>query len=425
MRSTLALLCLSLGLLGCGDVPPQEAPTEPAGGLPFGYQRLASSELAPVREALEHGEGTRAFALLERLQGYEPGLLRARAYFLMGDAVGALAEVEEAQRHAPEDPEGIAVEIELMAAMDRLHAAADLLEPAMRRSGRHPALLRAQGVIELRNPGRGRAALAALERARALDPELPFLRFPLSQAYLLAGRADLERAPAEALAKAHAAERQWPGLLESLELQAEAHAGALDFESAIEAYAALEARGQDHRLTRARLLQRWSTRCLLERDRPAAIEHALAARRLGLDDEALGFGAELLEDAKEEALERGVSAAQRSEWASAQAEFGRALELVPGDLEAKNLLAAALFHGGDHRAAAEEWGTLWHEARARGAELPDPVPLHLARAWHLAGEPARARATLDALLDEDPEGPWSAEARELLLALEAEELAGK
>jgi len=425
-RSFPLLSVLVLLWAGCGGEPEAPAPpADAASALPFGYLRLASPELEPVRAFLERGEGARALALLERLQGFEAGLLRARARFLEGDTVAALAEVEEAQRLAPEDPEGIAVEIELLAALDRLRGAAELLEPAVRRSGRHPALLRAQGVIELRNSGHGREALAALERAQALDPELPFLRFPLAQAYLLAGRADLERRPADALAKAHAAERVWPGLIEVLELEAEAQAGLLDFEAALAAYAALEARGQDHRLTRARLEQRWSTRCLLERDRAAALEHALAARRLGLVGEELGFAAELLAEGKEAALERGVAAAEGADWAAAQAEFGRALELAPDDLEARSHLAAAHFQAGEYRTAAEQWSELLRRAEARGLALPEPVPLHLARAWRLAGESARARVTLEELLDREPEGVWSEQARVLLLDLESEALSGQ
>ena len=53
--------------------------------LPAGYQRLADPQFAPVREALEHGEGARALALLERVQGFEAAILRARALFLTGD----------------------------------------------------------------------------------------------------------------------------------------------------------------------------------------------------------------------------------------------------------------------------------------------------------------------------------------------------
>lgn len=85
----------------------------------------------------------------------------------------------------------------------------------------------------------------------------------------------------------------------------------------------------------------------------------------------------------------------------------------------------ARFQRGDYRAAAEAWSSVWSAARRTGVALPDPVPLNLAKAWRLAGERKLARSTLDELLDGDPEGPWSREARELLFQLEVEELAPK
>ena len=83
----------------------------------------------------------------------------------------------------------------------------------------------------------------------------------------------------------------------------------------------------------------------------------------------------------------------------------------------------ARFQLGDYRAAAEAWSSVWSTAQSAGIALPDPVPLNLAKAWRLAWERQLARSTLDELLDGDPEGPWSGEARELLFQLEAEELA--
>ena len=50
------------------------------------------------------------------------------------------------------------------------------------------------------------------------------------------------------------------------------------------------------------------------------------------------------------------------------------------------------------------------------------MPIDLAKAWRLAGERERARAALNAVLDRDPDGPWSDAARSLLLDLEAEDL---
>lgn len=424
LRRFLPGLVLALG--GCGQDPATGPVAEPEPfALPAGYRRLAAPELAAAREAVEFGYGERGLALLERVQGFEAGLLRARAHFLAGDSVAALAELEEARTLDPGNPEVAALEVELLAALDRLQGAAEILGRAMKGAGHHPALLRAQGVIELRLSGHGREALAALERARALDPELPFLRYPLAQAQVLAGRADLEARPAEALARAQAAGKSWPGLVAALELEAEAHVALLDYGAALTAYEALEAQGQDHRALRASLEQRWAMLCLLDRDREQALEHALAARALGLSKEELGFTAELLAEAAEAALERGLVAAEREDWSSAGDEFARALELAPEDLVARNHLAVAHFERQDYRAAAEAWSLVWSLARRDGVELPDPVPLNLAKAWRLAGERGLARAALEELLTLDPEGSWSESARELLFQLEAEELAGK
>ena len=158
-------------------------------------------------------------------------------------------------------------------------------------------------------------------------------------------------------------------------------------------------------------------------DRETAVRHYVAARELGLDDEGLGFGAQVLAEEEHAALERGIDAAEREDWEAAEREFVRAHELVPADLEAENHLAVARFQRGDYRAAAESWQAVLTRSQAQKVALPDPVPLNLAKAWRLAGEPDRARATVNELLDREPQGPWSEPARELLAVLEAEQLA--
>ena len=412
---------LAAGLGACGSGSGAALVAAPA---PPSHSRARDPGLAEARAAIEHGRGALASALLERVQGFEPECLRARTALLAGDPVGALAALERARALDAAHPELFATEAEILATLDRLRAAADVLADGVRRAGSDPALLRAQGVIELRNQGRGRQALEALERARALDSELPFLRWPLAQAHLLVGRGRLEKAPAEARAHARAALGLWPELVDALELEAEGLAGELRFEEALARYAELEARGRSYGETPAILHQRCATRCLLEHDRARAIEHYLAARRLGLDDEGLGFGAELLQEERRLALERGLSAAEAEDWGRAEDEFARALVLVPDDLEAEDRLAVARFQRADYRGAAEAWERVLTRAPHRGGELSDPVPLNLAKAWRLAGERARARQVLSDLLDREPAGPLSASARELLLVLEAEELAG-
>jgi tetratricopeptide (TPR) repeat protein len=431
----LAALAVAAGLGACGagaEEPGVHAAPGAVRARPLRPSR--DPELAEVRRVIEGRRGDLALTLLERVSGVEPECLRARAECLRGDAVAALAALERARLFDSFHPELLATEIEIFAALDRVASALELLEQGFRRCGAEPALLRARGVVDLRRAGRGASALEALERAHALDPELPFLRRPLAQAHLLVGRSRLEQAPAEATAHARSARRIWPGddgpedeelEAETLELEAEGLAGELRLEEAIACLEELEARGQDLGPRLALLHQRCATFRLLERDRDGAVEHYLAARGLGLDDEELGFGAEVLAEERRAALGRGRAAFDARDWGSAEREFARALELQPGDPESENHLAAARFARADFRGAAEGWERALVRARERGVALADPIPLDLARAWRLAGERERAREVLAGYLDREPEGPWSGEARELLLALEAESLAAE
>jgi hypothetical protein len=47
---------------------------------------------------------------------------------------------------------------------------------------------------------------------------------------------------------------------------------------------------------------------LLEHDRDGAVQHYLEARRMGLDDQGLGFGATVLAEEARQARERGIDA---------------------------------------------------------------------------------------------------------------------
>ena len=85
------------------------------------------------------------------------------------------------------------------------------------------------------------------------------------------------------------------------------------------------------------------------------MEHYRAARAAGLDDEALGFGATLLAEEAQAAIERGIARFEEDQLGPAAAEFTRALELAPGDLAARNHLAVVKFRQGDYRAAAAGW----------------------------------------------------------------------
>lgn len=425
----LSILCPILGA-ACGSGSAKSTAAVVAAPAPAPARPPLDPALAPVRAAIEEGHADQALALLEGRAGFESECLRARAQVLSGAPVEALSTLERARVLDAGNPELCATEAEVLATLDRIQAAADVLAEGVRRSGAVPALFRAQGVIELRNQGHGEKALAALERALALDPELPFVNWPLAQAHLLVGRARLEKQPAEATRHARAARAVWPDLDgtvhdDALELEAEGLAGELRFEEALALYAELETRGRSYGETPAILHQRCATRCLLEHDRTKALEHYLAARALGMDDQGLGFGASLLAEEARLALDRGLTAAEGQDWKRAEVEFARALELAPRDLEAGNHLAVARFQNADYRGAAEAWERVLARALEAKLDLPDPVPLNLAKAWRQAGERARARKVLSDLLDRDPDGEWSAQARDLLLVLEAEDLAGK
>lgn len=415
-RGGALVLCAWLG--ACGDGSEASAPA----AWPYSAGRGPRRDpgLSEVRALLEKRRGDLALPLLERVPGFEAECLRARAQFQQGDSVAALASLERARALDGKQPELWASEAEILAGLARVRGASEVLAEGFTHCGPDAALFRAQGVVELYTEGHGAQALEALERARARDPELPFLVWPLARAHVLVGRALLERAPAEATAHALAAFALDPEFLDARELEAEGLAGELRFEEALAVYDALAAAGRSYGETPALLEQRCATRCLLERDRAGAVEHYLAARRRGLDDEGLGFGRTVLEEEQRSALTRGLAAAEAENWPAAEHEFARALELVPGDLAAENHLAVALFQREEFRGAAEAWERVLARSLASQTSLPDPVPLNLAKAWRLAGEAGRARAVLAQLLDREPDGSASEAARELLFVLEAE-----
>lgn len=410
---------------GKGSTTGQAAAGRDAGGA---APVASDPRVHEVVRALEAGLPDAAWTLLDQLGdslGVDGPLLRARAALMEGDGVGALREVESARELAPEDARVFATEAEVLVVLDRLDGARDALREGWKLAGRTAALERARGVLMLRTPGGAREGLAALEQALELDPELPFVAFPLAQAHLLVGRMALgDGAPDEALAHARAALEEDPASDDFLELEAEALAAALRFEEALEVYARLEEDGRDVGETRALLQQRYATKLLLENDRAGAVASYLAARELGLDDTALGFGADVLRDEANTRIDAGVARFEAGDLEGARSLFEEALRYDPDNLEAENHLGVCRFRAEDYRGAAEVWGKVLSSATEQGIELPDPVHLNLARAWRLAGEPAEARRVLSTYLDREPEGVWSEETREMLAALEAEELVG-
>jgi len=406
--------------VGCDGREASSAERGAASERPRPADLPGRADLRAGERALEAGDLDAARAALGRLEpgGATAATLAARLALAGGDAVEAMRRIERAKALAPDDPAALAASIELLAALGRPLAALDEAEKAVRRLGRTPELERALGIATLARPGGHVAGLGRLQHARELDPELPFVALPLSQAHVLRGRELLrDDAAEEALAHARAARALLPDDLDVLELEAEALGALRRFDEALERYARVEEGGRDLGATRSILHQRAATLALLSTDRATAVRHYAAARELGMDDEGLGFGATVLAEETERRIDEGVQRYEAGDLEAALASFRAALELAPDDAEALDHEGVVLFRLGRYGEAADAWERLL-ERRPGDAELPVPVPLNLARALHLAGDSARALALAREFLAADPDGPWSAEASEMVSRLE-------
>jgi len=423
LRAVLPGLSALLGLLplfACSR-PGETAAATAAPPAPPAPQRSQDPRVVELRRAIEFGRLDLARTLFDQVgsaAGAEAPLLRARLELLSGDAVAALRAVEEARAAAPADARVPAVAAEVYASLGRFEAAARELELGETLGGGQADLERATGVVLILQPGGGERGLAHLEAALALDPATPFLDRPLSQAHLLEGRRLLSQGGAkEALVHARAAAQHDPLELDVKELLADCLQVLNDFDEALALYEELEEGGKDTRALRADVHQRAGTFELFRKDRVKALEHYKQARALGLDDAGLGFGATLLKDEADAAVERGIAAYEAGDFEGARRAFEQALEVDTTHLAARNHLGVVLFHQQDYPGACAAWRAVLDAARAAGVELPEPVELNLARAQKLAGSPEEARATVEDFLRRSPESPFAPEAEEILRRL--------
>ena len=382
------------------------------------------TRLDPVAEALEQGRPEEALELLAQHAddaSFDPVslvLLTSRARFLQGDAVAALRDIETARVDHVADARLWVMEAELYALMGRGAAAEDALRQGIKLAGRIQEIERAHGIIQLMRPGGARLGLESLKRAQRLEPALPFVDAPLSQAHLLVGRSRLGEAAGEARAHALAGLEILPGQPELRELLAESLESLGEFDAALEVMAELEADGLDFGDRRALLHQKAATASLIAGEREAALDHYRLARELGLDETGLGFGATALEDAAEEAVDRGFVRLEAEDYEAAEIAFARALSFDPTSPEARYFLGVARFRRERFVEAALVWDELLRLAEAEGLQLPDPVHLNVARAWRMAGEVDEARSVLDDYLTRSPDGIWAEDTREMRARLD-------
>ncbi len=372
--------------------------------------------------ALERGDLESARRLLATLPaGLDAELLAARLATLEGSQIAAIRALEDARRRFPDEARVWATAAELHAWAGREESAETEMREALARFGTTPEIARARGVLMICREGGAQAGLVHLEQALAMDPDVEFVDRPLAQGHLLLasqalGRADL----AAALYHAEAAYERDPADVDVRIALADARQAATDFEGAIELYEGLLADGEDVAGTLALVSQRGAMAALLAKDRERALERYLRARELGLPPEDLGWGATMIVEELERALDAGVAAYASDDFAAAEEAFRRAARLAPEDLAAHNHLAVVLFRLEDFEGASASWRRVLALAEQTGVELPEPVHLNLARSLYRAGEYAAVRAELNRYLDEVPAGAWVPDTRAMLERLDAE-----
>jgi tetratricopeptide (TPR) repeat protein len=375
-------------------------------------------ELDALRKALDRGDRAAATALLPAASatGAEEPLLRAR--FAALDPTGtmeALRVIETARAADPKDPDVYATAAEIYAAHGSFETAWLEIERGEKACGATPELVRARGVTWICRENGATKGLAELERARSMDPDLPFADHALAQAHLLvAKQEEKDKKIDSALAHARASLGFDPSDIDARRLLSELQATHGDFESSIATLEALVKDGQPLGAELASMHKKAAMAALLEHDRPRALEHFELARAQGLSDAELGTGARLLLEEASSRIDRGVAAYEKGDLYTAETLFRSALRCDPTSLAARNHLAVVLY--GDKRCA--EAATLWQgvitDARAESIELPEPVHLNLAGAQRCAGDLPGACATLAEYLRLEPQGEWAERTRTLL-----------
>jgi tetratricopeptide (TPR) repeat protein len=424
-RIRVLLLFAFLPLAGCGEEQGGASGDERSVSTPAAertFERNDSPELCELRSALDLGDLPRAEELIREHADSLPtegDLLRARAEAQQGRDLQVARLIEEARGRSPEDPRVWATAAELHAASGRLETARDEIRRGVDRCGLTPELMRAQALVQLCQQGGAERGMDLLRRAKSYDPDLPFTARATSQAYLLIGRRALaERRSTRALECARSAveaDRTDPDVRLFL---ADTLAATADFEGAVAVLEELQSEGGERGGELASMHKRAGMASLLKHRREEALEHFVKARSAGLDDEALGSGAQFLADAAMEELSEGTIAFEAGELEAARVHFERGIRYDDEILVLHNHLAVVLFRQGKFLPAATQWRRVLDTSIEEGLDLPDPVHLFLAKAFLAAGEISAAEKVLEGYLARDPEGEWGEETRGLLGELE-------
>jgi tetratricopeptide (TPR) repeat protein len=438
LRLALATL-ISASLAACSrshdGAPGPAAPLRKAASAPESapkpHPRVKSEALARLRKALDMRRLDDVNALIAHAAdaGAEAALLEARAAELAGRKSEAMRLLESAIRNAPGDPSVYATAAEIYAAEDKTQTAWAELHRGEDACGESPELWRARGILAISQTGGAQKGLEWLEKARQVDPEIPFIDRALGQAHLLVGKACLQalehdQAPElkskdkqDAIEHARASITFDPDEIDAHRFLADALAAADDFEGARAILEELVAKGEKLEPELASMCKRAGIAAMLEHDRAREIEHFLAARKHGLTNAELGFGAQVLAEEAQSQVDAGVQAYEKGDLDVSETHFRRALELEPDELQAENHLAIVLFKKQRYADAAKLWQRVLATARDEKLELPEPVHLNLAKAQVQGGDKVGAELTLEEYLDRQPSGEWAGPTREMLTAL--------
>ena len=431
----LRAFAFSLGLFAgsCGgDIEPEDPGTVAASGSGGGQTlilapmvdsepRSLDPRLLGARRALAAGQASSARTQLDQLAGaagVEGPLLEARLALWSREVVEALAAVERARALAPADSRVFATSAEILAVTDRGADAEQEILDGIEVAGLTPDLRRAQGVRMLFQSGRGPAALGLLEAALEADPDLPYMDWPLSQAYLLTARADLGQAGgAAAVEHALLALQYDSSLSEAYVVLGDGYGGILDFTSSLEAYRMAAEAGIDvtRELVDTHLRAGMAARML--KDDRSATHHYLAARDFGVSDLELGSGADYLAGRANLAMKRAGQADIDGDLDLAEEHLEEAINLDPSNFEALHYLAELRFGRGAFDGAAIAWEVLLGFESAAGQGKLSQTHLNLGRALVKAKRAKEARGYLQTYLDRWPEGAFADQTREMLVRL--------
>lgn len=420
----LSLLCASFLGFSCGEGDSGE----PQAGTSLSETAMADAEprsgdprLAGARKALAAGQASSARTQLDQLggaAGVEGPLCEARLAFWDREFVAALEAVERARRIAPGDSRVFATAAEILSLTERGIDADDELKLGLSQAGPTPDIRRAQAVRMLTQPGRGPEALKLLEAALEADPSIPYMDWPLSQAYLLTARSDLGQGGAE-LAIEHALDAltRDPELYDAYVVLGDGYAGKLDFVSALDAYGKAAEAGLDVQRERADTHLRAGMAARMVRDDDAAVAHYLAARELGLSNLEMSSGADFLVARARLALTAAADADIAEEIELAEQYLEEALRLDPHSWDALDYLGNLRFRQRRFNGAAIAWEVLLGYEKEAAVSRESATHLNLGRALVMAGRIAESRTPLLSYLEYWPDGPLAADTREMLQRL--------